>query len=129
MSDNTKRYPVVSKEVVDKVFSSESGWTTVYEGPTVRMAKTVVLHNPIDYVSVELTVPEFSVEPEATGSDSIRAGIDAEALEEMTRKALAMEDAAIVDDLKRQVNAGCVMPQIYVPLQVSHIFKKEENDK
>jgi hypothetical protein len=78
---------------------------------------------------MSVKIPEFNTEPEATGSDSIRAGIDAEALEEMTRKALAMEDAAIVDDLKRQVNAGCVMPQIYVPLQVSHIFKKEENDK
>ena len=42
---------------------------------------------------------------------------------------LAAEDAAIVDDLKRQMEAGCIMPQIYVPLQVSHIFKKEEGDK
>jgi hypothetical protein len=36
---------------------------------------------------------------------------------------------SIADDLKRQMEAGCIMPQIYVPLQVSHIFKKEEGDK
>lgn len=58
----------------------------------------------------------------------IRAVIDAEALEAMKSAALAAEDAAIADDLKRQMEAGCVMPQIYVPLQISHIFKKEDKE-
>ena len=91
--------------------TSEDGWTTVYEGPTIRMTKTI---------------PEGDG---LVGLDSIRAGIDAEILEKMEREALAAEDAAIVDDLMRQVKAGCIMPQIYVPLQVSHTFKKEEGDK
>lgn len=151
--NDSKKYPVVSKEVIDKVFTSDDGWTTVYEGPTIRMTKTVVLDNPLEYVSVDVTIPERTVvtdfpivcgskgstidpnkdyrikAPEddgLVGSDSIRAGIDAEILEKMEREALAAEDAAIINDLKRQMEAGCVMPQIYTPLQVSHIFKKEE---
>ncbi len=34
---------------------------------------------------------------------------------------LAEEEAAIIDDLKRQVKAGVIMPQIYVPLQISSV--------
>jgi hypothetical protein len=125
---------VVLKEVIDKVFSSDDGWTTVYEGPTLR-------------------IPDFEVKKEATGADSIREGIDAEILQ-MMNKSLVEEEAAIVDDLKRQMEAK--IPQLldqathcpkcgsdihisstlvsctkciwfYVPLQVSNIFKKEED--
>lgn len=106
MSDD-KKYPVVSKEVVDNVFSSENGWSTIYEGPTLR-------------------IPDFEVKKEATGADSIREGIDAEILQ-MMNKSLVEEEAAIIDDLKRQMEAGVIMPQVYVPLQVSNIFKKEED--
>jgi hypothetical protein len=150
------KFPVVPKEVIDKVLTSDDGWTTVYEGPTIRMTKTQVLDNPLEQVSVDVTIPERTVVPDfpvvcgsngcpidpnkdyrikvpegdgLVGADSIRAGIDAEILEKMEREALAAEDAAIADDLKRQMEAGCIMPQIYVPLQVSHIFKKEEGDK
>lgn len=184
--NDSKKYPVVSKEVIDKVFTSDDGWTTVYEGPTIRMTKTKVLDNPLEYVSVDVTIPERTVVPDfpivcgskgcpidpnkdyqvrvpdfhkfegvreimrqteeaggyekefskslateddgLVGSDSIRAGIDAEILEKMEREALAAEDAAIIDDLKRQMEAGCIMPQIYTPLQISHIFKKEDKE-
>jgi hypothetical protein len=34
MSDD-KKHPVVSKEVVDNVFTSENGWATVYDGPII----------------------------------------------------------------------------------------------
>ena len=133
MSDD-KKYPVVSKEVVDNVFTSENGWATVYEGPTLR-------------------IPNFEVKKEATGADSIREGIDAEILQMMMNKSLVEEEAAIIDDLKRQMEAK--IPQLldqathcpkcrsdihisstlvsctkctwfYVPLQVSNLFKKEE---
>lgn len=119
------------------------------------MTKTEVLDNPLKQVSVDVTIPERTFVPDfpvvcgskgcpidpnkdyrikvpegdgLVGVDSIRAGIDAEILEKMEREALAAEDAAIVDDLMRQVKAGCIMPQIYVPLQVSHIFKKEDKE-
>ena len=59
--NDSKKYPVVSKEVIDKVFTSDDGWTTVYEGPTI-------------------------------------------------------------------VSSASIMPQIYVPLQISHIFKKEDKE-
>ena len=102
------KFPVVSKELIDKVFSSDDGWTTVYEGPTLR-------------------IPCFEVKKEATGADSIREGIDAEILQMMMNKSLVEEEAAIIDDLKRQMEAGVIMPQVYVPLQVSNIFKKKED--
>ena len=168
------KFPVASKEVIDKVFTSDDGWTTAYEGPTIRMTKTEVLDNPLKQVSVDGTIPERTVVPDfpvvcgsngcpidpnkdyrikvpegdgLVGSDSIRAGIDAEILNKLSNagidvlkevqeaasqfmaQALAEEEAAIVDDLKRQMEAGCVMQQVYVPFQVSHIFKKEEGDK
>ena len=176
------KFPVVSKEVIDKVFTSDDGWTTIYEGPTIRMTKTEVLDNPLEYVSVDVTIPERTVVPDfpvvcgskgcpidpnkdyrikvpegdgLVGVDSIRAGIDAEILEKMEREALAAEDAAIVDDLKRQMEAKIpqlldeathcpkcgahtyISPRViscskctwfYVPLQVSHIFKKEDKE-
>ena len=58
------KFPVVSKEVIDKVFPSDDGWTTVYEGPTIRMTKTVVLDTPLEYVSVDGTIPERTVVPD-----------------------------------------------------------------
>jgi len=126
-----KKYPVVSKEVVDNVFTSENGWATVYEGPTLRIL-------------------DFEVKKEATGAESIREGIDSEILQ-MMNKSLVEEEVAIVDDLKRQMEAK--IPQLldqathcpkcgadirisqlvvdctkctwfYVPLQISHVFKK-----
>lgn len=195
------KFPVVSKEVIDKVFTSDDGWTTIYEGPTIRMTKTEVLDNPLEYVSVDVTIPERTVVPDfpvvcgskgcpidpnkdyrikvpegdgLVGVDSIRAGIDAEILNKLSNagidvlkevqeaasqfmaQALAEEEAAIVDDLKRQMEAKIpqlldeathcpkcgadtyISPRViscskctwfYVPLQVSHIFKKEEGDK
>ena len=106
MSDD-KKYPVVSKEAVDNIFTSENGWATVYEGPTLR-------------------IPDFEVKKDATGADSIREGIDTEILQMMMNKSLVEEEAAIIDYLKRQMEAGVIMPQVYVPLQVSNLFKKEE---
>ena len=130
-----KKYPVVSKEVVDNVFTSENGWATVYEGPTLRIL-------------------DFEVKKEATGAESIREGIDSEILQ-MMNKSLAEEEVAIVDDLKRQMEAKSpqlldqatkcpkceadivlILPEVitcskcnwfYVPLQVSNLFKKEED--
>jgi len=67
------------------------------------------------------------VSKEATGADSIREGIDAEILQMMMNKILVEEEAAIIDDLKRQMEAGVIMPQVYVPLQISNLFKKEED--
>lgn len=58
------KFPVVPKEVIDKVFPSDDGWTTVYEGPTIRMTKTVVLDTPLEYVSVDGTIPERTVVPD-----------------------------------------------------------------
>ena len=60
MSDS-KKCPVAPKEVIDKVFTSDDGWTTVHEGPTI-------------------------------------------------------------------VSSASIMPQIYTPLQISHIFKKEDKE-
>ena len=40
-------------------------------------------------------------------------------------QAVIAEDAAILDDLKRQMEAGSVMPQIYTPLQVTNLFEKK----
>lgn len=74
-----------------------------------------------------LRIPDFEVKKEATGADSIREGIDAEILQMMMNKSLVEEEAAIIDDLKRQMEAGVIMPQVYVPLQVSNIFKKKED--
>ena len=231
MSDD-KKYPVVSKDVLDNIFTSENGWTTLYEGPTLKMTKTEVLDNPLKQVSVDGTIPDRTFVPDfpvicgskgcqidpnkdyqvrvpdfhklegvreiirqteeaggyrkefseslvteedgLVGVDSIRAGIDAEILNKLSNagidvlkevqeaasqfmaQALAEEEAAIVDDLKRQMEAKIpqlldeathcpkcgadtyISPRViscskctwfYIPLQVSHIFKKEEGDK
>ena len=97
---------------------------------------------------------------EATGADSIREGIDHEILERIEQAALGKawdqavkaEDAAILDDLKRQMEAKipqllaqathcpkceadiCISPEVVsctkcswfrVPLQVTNLFEKK----
>ena len=179
------KFPVVPKEVIDKVFTSDDGWTIVYEGPTIRLTKTEVLDNPLEYVSVDVTIPERTVVPDfpvvcgskscpidpnknyrikvpegdgLVGVDSIRAGIDVQkevqkATSTFLAQALAEEEVAIIDDLKRQMEAKIpqlldeathcpkcgantyISPRViscskctwfYIPLQVTHIFEKED---
>lgn len=133
--------PTLSREAIDYLHPAESGWATVQVGPTLK-------------------IPSF--ETEATGADSIREGIDHEILKKMKQAALGKvwdqavqaEDAAILDDLKRQMEAK--IPQLldqathcpkceadihisptvvsctkcswfYVPLQVTNLFEKKEN--
>ena len=142
---STNKQPL-SREAIDYLHPAESGWATVQVGPTLK-------------------IPSF--ETEATGADSIREGIDQEILKKMKQAALGKawdqavqavisEDAAILDDLKRQMEAK--IPQLldqathcpkceadiyisptvvsctkcswfYVPLQVTNLFEKKDENK
>lgn len=141
--DPLTNIPTLSREAIDYIHPAESGWATVQVGPTLK-------------------IPSF--ETEATGADSIREGIDQEILKKMKQAALGKawdqavqaviaEDAAILDDLKRQMEAK--IPQLLdqathcpkceadiyisptvvsctkcswfrVPLQVTNLFEKKE---
>ena len=130
---STNKQPL-SREAIDYLYppEAESGWATVQVGPTLK-------------------IPSF--ETEATGADSIREGIDQEILEKLQQEAVKLEETAILDDLKRQMEAKIpqlldqathcpkceadihISPRVvsctkcswfYVPLQVTNLFEKKE---
>jgi hypothetical protein len=55
MSNDKKDLSNISKEVADKVFTSDNGWTTVYEMPTVVNTPSVTLQI---YVPLQILYPQ-----------------------------------------------------------------------
>lgn len=55
MSNDKKDLSNISKEVIDKVFTSDNGWTTVYEMPTVVNTPSVTLQI---YVPLQILYPQ-----------------------------------------------------------------------
>ena len=162
MSDDKKFPPMMTKEAFESLYKSEDGWSTVYEGPTLRIPNFEKFEGVREIMrqteeaggyQKEFSESLVTEDDGLTGSDSIREGIDAEILQ-MMNKSLVEEEAAIIDDLKRQMEAK--IPQLldqathcqkcgsdihisstlvsctkctwfYVPLQVSNIFNKKED--
>lgn len=52
---NKKTLPVVPKEVADKIFTSDNGWATVYEMPTIANTPSVTLQI---YVPLQILYPQ-----------------------------------------------------------------------
>lgn len=55
MSNDKKDLSNISKEIVEKVFNSDNGWTTVYEMPTVVNTPSVTLQI---YVPLQILYPQ-----------------------------------------------------------------------
>lgn len=55
MSNNKKDLPIISKEIVEKVFNSDNRWTTVYDGPTI--VSTASITQQI-YVPLQILYPQ-----------------------------------------------------------------------
>lgn len=55
INQDKKDLPIISKEVVDKVFTSDNGWTTVYAVPTIVNTPSVTLQI---YVPLQILYPQ-----------------------------------------------------------------------
>lgn len=88
------KFPVVPKEVIDKVLTSDDGWTTVYEGPSISDLKR----------QMEAKIPQL--------------------LDEATHCPKCGADRYI----SPRVISCSKCTWFYVPLQISHIFKKEDKE-
>lgn len=173
MSSNKKNPAIIPKEAIDSLYKPEDGWNTMHKGPWIPK-RTIIPGAPLtneekdnqgdtntDY---NIRIPDFKkIEgvKEIMQQTEEFGGYDKEfseptktkddGLTNVLARVIAEEEAAIIDDLKRQMEAK--IPQLldqtthcpkcgadirisqlvvdctkctwfYVPLQVSYLFKK-----